>query len=101
MKRVLEKDNWKTALQNQKGVYLLTDKSNGKMYVGSAYGENMILGRWIAYIATGHGGNVELRKLTCAIARVLTRGLSSRVINSRYHEYETTPACWGGFVIRL
>lgn len=64
MKRVLEKDNWKTALQNQKGVYLLTDKSNGKMYVGSAYGENMILGRWKAYAATGHGGNVGLKKLT-------------------------------------
>ena len=45
MNRILEKDNWKTALQNQKGVYLLTDTSNGKMYVGSAYGENMILGR--------------------------------------------------------
>jgi hypothetical protein len=64
MKRVLEKDNWKTALQNQKGVYLLTDKSNGKMYVGSAYGENMILGRWRAYILTGNGGNVGLRKLS-------------------------------------
>lgn len=64
MKRVLEKENWKTALQNQKGVYLLTDKSNGKMYVGSAYGENMILGRWTAYIATGHGGNEGLKKLT-------------------------------------
>lgn len=64
MKRVLEKDNWKTALQNQKGVYLVTDKSNGKMYVGSAYGENMILGRWRAYIATGHGGNVGLKKLS-------------------------------------
>jgi hypothetical protein len=64
MKRVLEKDNWKTALQNQKGVYLLTDKSNGKMYVGSAYGENMILGRWRAYISSGHGGNVGLKKLS-------------------------------------
>ena len=64
MNRVLENDNWKTALQNQKGVYLLTDKSNGKMYVGSAYGENMILGRWKAYIANGHGGNAGLKKLT-------------------------------------
>jgi hypothetical protein len=64
MKRVLEKDNWKTALQNQKGVYLLTDKSNGKMYVGSAYGENMILGRWRAYIGNGHGGNIGLKKLS-------------------------------------
>lgn len=64
MNRVLEKENWKTALQNQKGVYLITDVSNGKMYVGSAYGENMILGRWLAYIKTGHGGNVGLKKLS-------------------------------------
>ena len=45
MSRVLEKSTWKTALQNQKGVYLITDISNGKMCIGSAYGENMILGR--------------------------------------------------------
>ena len=64
LQRVLEKDNWKTALQNQKGVYLLTDVSNGKMYVGSAYGENMILGRWRAYVKTGHGGNTGLKRLT-------------------------------------
>jgi len=64
MKRVLEKDNWKTALENQKGVYLLTDTSNGKMYVGSAYGKNMIFGRWEEYAQNGHGGNVELKVLT-------------------------------------
>lgn len=64
MNRVLQKDNWKTALQNQKGVYLLTDISNGKMYVGSAYGENMILGRWRAYVKNGNGGNVGLKQLT-------------------------------------
>lgn len=64
LQKVLEKDNWRTALQNQKGVYLLTDISNGKMYVGSAYGENMILGRWRAYVKNGHGGNVGLKQLT-------------------------------------
>jgi hypothetical protein len=64
MNRVIEKDNWKTALQNQKGVYLMTDKSNGKMYVGSASGEDMILGRWRSYISNGNGGNKELKKLT-------------------------------------
>jgi hypothetical protein len=64
LNRVLEKDTWKTALQNQKGVYLLSDKSNGKMYVGAAYGEDMILGRWRSYVATGHGGNVGLKKLS-------------------------------------
>ncbi len=64
LKRVIEKETWKTVLQNQKGVYLLTDISNGKKYVGSAYGENMILGRWISYVKTGHGGNVGLKQLT-------------------------------------
>ncbi len=64
LKRVIEKDTWKTALENQKGVYLLTDGSNGKMYVGSAYGENMILSRWRSYVATGHGGNAGLKKLS-------------------------------------
>lgn len=64
MKRVLEKDIWKTALENQKGVYLITDISNGKKYVGSAYGKNMLLGRWKSYVKTGHGTNSELRRLT-------------------------------------
>jgi len=64
LSRVIIKENWKTALKNQKGVYLITDISNGKMYVGSAYGENMILGRWESYIKTYHGGNVELKKLS-------------------------------------
>lgn len=63
LSRVIEKESWRTALQNQKGVYLITDVSNGKMYVGSAYGENMLLGRWESYKKTGHGGNVELMNL--------------------------------------
>ena len=63
LSRVVTKESWKTALQNQKGVYLISDISNGKMYVGSAYGENMILGRWKSYIRNGNGGNVELKKL--------------------------------------
>jgi hypothetical protein len=61
--RIITKESWKTALQNQKGVYLLTDVSNGKMYVGSAYGEYMLLSRWQSYIKAGHGGNVGLKKL--------------------------------------
>ena len=28
-----------------------------KNIVGSAYGENMILGRWLSYLKNGHGGN--------------------------------------------
>ena len=56
-------DSWKTALENQKGVYLITDSHNGKMYVGSACGKDMLLGRWKNYIKDGHGGNVELKSL--------------------------------------
>lgn len=63
LSRVLTKDTWKTALRNQKGVYLITDTSNGKMYVGSAYGDEMILNRWKSYVKTGNGGNKELKKL--------------------------------------
>lgn len=63
LSRVLEKDTWKTALQNQKWVYLITDTSNGKMYVWSAYWSEMILNRWKSYIHTGHWWNIELKKL--------------------------------------
>ena len=61
LSRVLTKEGWKTALQNQKGVYLITDTSDGRMYVGAAYGEDMILGRWESYVKTGHGGNKGLK----------------------------------------
>ena len=64
LSRVIENDTWRTALKNQKGVYLITDSSNGKMYIGSAYGEDMILGRWKSYIKNGNGGNVELKKIS-------------------------------------
>ena len=63
LSRVLEKDSWKTALQNQKGVYLITDTSNGKKYIGSAYGDEMILHRWKSYIKSGNGNNKELKEL--------------------------------------
>jgi hypothetical protein len=63
LNRVCEKESWKTALENQKGVYLITDTLTGKMYVGSAYGGSMILGRWKNYLKTGNGGNVGLKEL--------------------------------------
>lgn len=52
------------ALQNQKAVYLITDRSNGKLYVGSATSDSgMLLQRWANYIDSGHGGNKELIEL--------------------------------------
>lgn len=55
--------DWKAALEHIKGVYLITDKSNGKKYVGSAYGEYGIWSRWACYMNTGHGWNDELTQL--------------------------------------
>lgn len=58
------KPDWKAALENVKGVYLISDKSNGKRYVGSVYGASGLWQRWECYISTGgHGGNDELTKL--------------------------------------
>ena len=58
------KKDWRSALENQKAVYLITDTYTGKLYVGSATSNNgMLLQRWSNYVADGHGGNVELKKL--------------------------------------
>lgn len=58
-----ERADWKAALENVKGVYLIADKSNGKQYVGSAYGDAGIWSRWACYMGTGHGWNDELLNL--------------------------------------
>lgn len=63
LNRVLKLKTWKTAFENQKGVYLITDTLTNKRYVGSAYGDEMILGRWKNYAENGHGGNKLLREL--------------------------------------
>lgn len=58
------KRDWWGALENQKAVYLITDKHSGKLYVGSATSNNgMLLARWSSYINNGHGGNAILKKL--------------------------------------
>jgi hypothetical protein len=53
---------WKSALSQWRGIYYIFDTSDGKGYVGSAYGEQNLLGRWMNYAASGHGGNSQLRK---------------------------------------
>ena len=59
----LQVTSWKSALSSVSGVYVITDRFTGKLYVGSAYGAGGIWGRWSAYSATGHGHNHELRQL--------------------------------------
>lgn len=78
LKYVLNLKTWQTALKNQKGVYLITDTATNKRYVGSAYGDTMLLGRWQSYAENGHGGNRELKAL------VETQGLDYVKNNFRY-----------------
>lgn len=66
LKLIIErkKSDWVNALENQKAVYLITDKKTGKLYVGSATSKNgMLLARWQTYVSTFDGGNVKLKEL--------------------------------------
>lgn len=66
LKRIAEQRpaDWINALENQKAVYLITDTSNGKLYVGSATSRNrMLMVRWESYVKTLHGGNKKLRRI--------------------------------------
>lgn len=57
-------NDWKRMLSVTKGIYLINDNKTGKLYIGSAYGENGIWGRWSEYVKTnGHGGNKTLKEL--------------------------------------
>ncbi|MGI9310481.1 MAG: GIY-YIG nuclease family protein [bacterium] len=59
-----EDPSWRTALENVKGVYVIMDKSNGKKYIGSAYGDSGIWSRWGEYMdSSGHGWNAKLMEL--------------------------------------
>lgn len=54
--------SWRAALAQWRGIYLIHDVGRRSSYVGSAGGADNILGRWLGYAATGHGGNRELRE---------------------------------------
>ena len=49
--------SWKSALAQWRGIYYIFDTSDSKGYVGSAYGELNILGRWLNYASSGDGGD--------------------------------------------
>ena len=61
--------SWKSALAHWRGIYLIYDCSRRASYIGSAGGGENILGRWMDYAASGHGGNRELRKSKLADLR--------------------------------
>ncbi len=78
-----KRSGWIEALGNQKAVYLITDISNGKMYVGSATAQDgMLLQRWSNYIKNGHGGNVKLKEI------VETKGIDYIRENFQYSVLE-------------
>lgn len=55
--------SWRSALSAVSGVYLISDNSSGKLYVGSASGQGGVWSRWGNYANNYHGGNTEFKKL--------------------------------------
>lgn len=55
--------SWKNALSSVSGIYLISDTQSGRMYVGSANGQDGLWGRWKNYIETFHGGNQTFKKM--------------------------------------
>lgn len=51
------------ALKKITGVYCLTDTHTGKLYIGSATGEEGVAQRWGNYLDSKHGGNKKLMAL--------------------------------------
>lgn len=58
--------SWRAALSSVSGIYLLTNPTTGKQYVGSASGNAGFWGRWEDYVASGHGGNRIMKELPSA-----------------------------------
>jgi len=54
---------WKMMLSNVCGVYVILDKKNGQQYIGSAYGDEGIWGRWSHYVKSKDGDNKKLIEL--------------------------------------
>jgi hypothetical protein len=53
--------SWVHTLCQWRGIYFILDGADGKGYVGSAYGEKNLYGRWKNYAEKGDGGNKLLR----------------------------------------
>jgi calcineurin-like phosphoesterase family protein len=60
-------ENWHTALSSVYAIYLIVDETDGKQYVGSAYGSGGLFARWKCYVETMHGGDVKIKELICDI----------------------------------
>lgn len=93
--------SWRTALSIVKGIYVLTDQLEGKLYVGKADGNQGIWGRWEHYFGSGHGGNLGLKEafgtgdesrlqhITFAILEVIDNNAEVNEINRREKHWKT------------
>ena len=54
---------WQRMLSSVSGIYVILDQQSGLQYVGSAYGNHGVWGRWRNYSKNPSGGNVLLKKL--------------------------------------
>lgn len=86
--------SWRTALSSVAGIYLITDTSDGRQYVGKADGAESIRQRWSAYATNGHGGNVELRNrepsnFRFSLLRVFDPATPTRDVNSAESHFKT------------
>ena len=55
--------SWREELSRWRGIYFILDSTDGRGYVGAAYGKDNIYQRWIYYSKSGHGGNKKLKGL--------------------------------------
>ncbi len=86
--------SWRTRLSEWRGIYLIFDERDGKSYVGSAYGHDNLLGRWLTYARDGHGGNRELRdrdpqNFRFTILERLAPDLSAEEVISRENSWKS------------
>ena len=100
VEKPLEYPEWKTILSSVYAIYLIVDRTDGKQYVGSAYGDEGLYGRWSYYVSSKHGGNKEMREVICdyperyknfqfSILQILPKSLSDGEvikIESRYKD---------------
>ena len=68
-----DRQDWKTALQHMKGIYVIT-LLDGRNYVGSAYGDVGLWSRWKHYATSRHGGNAQMRELDAITAGAFIDG---------------------------